>query len=57
LDVLPPGARAVGDLQVDQCRWPIGDLAADDFAFCCAPRLKGSYCLSHADLSRRGGAR
>lgn len=39
----------ISDLSSHQCRWPVGDPRAPDFAFC--GRLKGSvesYCPAHA---------
>ncbi len=51
------GAAALEDLDDDACHWPCGDPAEPDFAFCCAPAIKGrSYCAEHtAQAFRRRG--
>jgi GcrA cell cycle regulator len=59
--------RSAGDAAVDsphkcsllelrpaQCRWPISEPGAQDFAFCGNPSLDGfSYCSGHARLAYR----
>jgi GcrA cell cycle regulator len=41
------------DLQEHSCRWPIGDVLDDDFAFCGLERCDGSsYCEAHHRRSR-----
>jgi GcrA cell cycle regulator len=48
------------------CHWPVGDPAAEDFAFCGRPAAAGPYCAAHAAVAylpkplpkgRRGGAK
>jgi len=42
------GAAALAVLPDGACRWPLGDPAEPNFAFCGAPRLKrASYCCDH----------
>ncbi|HML12178.1 MAG TPA: GcrA family cell cycle regulator [Xanthobacteraceae bacterium] len=42
------------DLNQAQCRWPISEPGARDFAFCGNPAVDGlSYCLGHARLAYR----
>jgi GcrA cell cycle regulator len=46
------------DITPDKCRWPVGDPAAADFAFCGNEAIKGfSYCAGHARMAYRGTAR
>ena len=42
------GANVAGD-----CHWPIGDPESDDFRFCYAPVVVGSYCPYHSALGTR----
>jgi GcrA cell cycle regulator len=35
----------------DMCKFPIGDPAEADFAFCGRPSCVGPYCLDHARLT------
>ena len=49
----PPGALAVATLRRTGCRWPLGEVEEAAFAFCNAPRLRGSYCLDHHRLAYR----
>jgi GcrA cell cycle regulator len=47
------GAAALVALPDNACRWPSGDPAEADFAFCAAPRLRlKPYCSVHMRLSR-----
>lgn len=49
-EIAIPTARSVSlaDLEPCSCRWPLGDLRSDDFAFCGAPAAFGkSYCPEH----------
>lgn len=42
------GAAALAILPDGACRWPLGDPAKRDFAFCAAPRSgRSSYCKHH----------
>lgn len=42
------GAAALVELPDGACRWPLGDPAEPDFAFCGARKLPGrSYCPAH----------
>jgi GcrA cell cycle regulator len=42
------GAAALAELPDDACRWPSGDPAEPDFAFCGCPSLRGlPYCADH----------
>lgn len=42
-------------VSVDECRWPIGDVGAPGFHFCCGPALKGGpYCAEHHKLAHVG---
>lgn len=54
---LPPGAAAISGLAEASCRWPLGEVAAEDFGFCGAPRSQGSYCTAHRGLAYAGGGR
>lgn len=50
---LPPAAAAVALLEPRECRWPLGEPADEDFAFCGGVRLlRGSYCAVHARIAR-----
>ncbi len=52
---LPVATRRLLDLDSADCRWPLGDLDTEAFAFCAAPRLaRKSYCAHHARLAREG---
>lgn len=43
------------DLEPHHCRWPIGDVGADDFGFCGHPKRAGvSYCEFHATIAFNG---
>lgn len=43
-----PGMIKLLDLRPCHCRWPIGDVKADDFGFCGARPLNGKpYCSPH----------
>ncbi len=53
----PPGAAAVEALTPFGCRWPIGEVADEDFSFCGAVRLRGAYCATHRRLAYGGDAR
>lgn len=42
------------ELRPAQCRWPISEPGAQDFAFCGNPSADGfSYCMGHARLAYR----
>lgn len=42
-------------VSVDECRWPIGDVGAPGFHFCCGPAMKGgSYCAEHHRIAHIG---
>lgn len=41
------------DVTASQCRWPVGDPRADDFAFCGLPKAGGAYCVDHHALAYR----
>jgi len=46
------GAAALEHLADDACRWPIGDPAEPDFAFCgCEAEPGQSYCKKHRLLA------
>jgi GcrA cell cycle regulator len=46
------------ELTHDQCRWPISDPGAVDFAFCGNRTTAGfSYCAGHAHLAYRPASR
>ena len=54
LENLYPGIDrpTVSSIDGNQCKWPIGDPARDDFHFCGQPTLSGkSYCAYHARLA------
>lgn len=52
-DQLTGCARAVRDIRIGQCRWPIGEVGADDFHFCCEAVREGSpYCGAHAATAK-----
>jgi GcrA cell cycle regulator len=45
------------ELTADACRWPHGDPADEDFAFCGARTLpRRSYCADHATLAYRASS-
>ena len=53
LSHLPVPTRRLLDLDVASCRWPLGDLADESFAFCAEPQAgRSSYCARHARLGR-----
>jgi len=46
------------DLAAGQCRWPVGDPCAADFAYCGNQAVAGfSYCAGHARMAYRVPAR
>jgi len=46
------------ELAQGKCRWPVGDPAAADFAFCGNATAAGfSYCAGHARMAYRPAAR
>jgi GcrA cell cycle regulator len=46
------------DISEHKCRWPIGDPAAADFAFCANDAITGfAYCAGHARMAYRVPAR
>ncbi len=50
------GAAALASLPDGACRWPLGDPAEPDFAFCGAPRPgRGPYCRCHRSLAFERG--
>jgi hypothetical protein len=50
------GAAALAALPDNACRWPLGDPAEADFAFCGAPRFgRGPYCRCHGTLALERG--
>ncbi len=51
---LPPGADAIASLTPFGCRFPIGEVAADDFHFCGQLRERGAYCAAHRQLAYAG---
>jgi hypothetical protein len=54
LAYLPPGAAATRNLLPRRCRWPLGDVAAEEFRFCLEPCGRGPYCPAHRRLALRG---
>lgn len=49
---LSSAVRGLMALRPDGCRWPIGDVAREDFTFCGRPRPgRASYCASHKALA------
>lgn len=49
---LPPMAgRMITDLASTQCKWPVGDPKASDFAFCGRLKSEGAYCAAHAAVA------
>jgi GcrA cell cycle regulator len=47
--------RSLIDIDAHQCRWPIGDPATPQFAFCGNDAIGGfTYCLGHARMAYRG---
>jgi GcrA cell cycle regulator len=45
------------DIDVHQCRWPIGDPASTNFLFCGNDAIAGlTYCLGHARMAYRATA-
>ena len=45
-----PAVASLMELKKGECRYPIGELDADDFRFCCAPvatEVNSSYCEEH----------
>lgn len=52
-DQLTGCARAVRDIRFGECRWPLGEVGADDFRFCCEAVREGSpYCSAHASTAK-----
>ncbi len=51
---LTGAARAIAMIRRGQCRWPLGEVGADDFRFCCDPvRSDASpYCATHAAAAK-----
>ena len=46
------GSNAQFALQVDECKWPIGQPGTPDFQFCAAKRIDGvPYCKTHARIA------
>ncbi len=46
------------ELAPGQCRWPVGDPCAADFAYCGNRAVAGfSYCVGHARMAYRAPAR
>lgn len=55
--VVHGAAAAILSLKARECRYPIGEVAAEDFRFCCAPVpaeassiVKRPYCAEHRAL-------
>lgn len=54
---MPPQPLADGDaatiltIRDNMCKWPIGDPADPDFAFCGRKRTCGPYCAEHAKIA------
>ena len=45
----PALKRLMSDIEAGECRWPIGDPAANEFHFCGrAPKSGSPYCEAHA---------
>src|SRR5271154_3952936 len=45
------------DLNASTCRWPIGDVGADDFYYCGSPApVPGPYCQLHTKLAYQSAA-
>lgn len=42
-----PFACTIMDLQLDSCRFPLGDPQSPDFRYCGMPWSQGSYCFRH----------
>ena len=51
----PPkiGSATVLTVRRGQCRWPIGDPAADNFLLCGGAAVRGAYCAEHAEVAYR----
>lgn len=47
---LPGTVASVADLGAGCCKWPIGDVDKDDFAFC-GRAAAGIYCVEHARVA------
>lgn len=47
--VRPAGPVDLLHLQLDDCRWPLGETAGPATLFCGAPKTAGSYCAEHAE--------
>jgi GcrA cell cycle regulator len=44
--------KSIIELQVNACRWPVGDLRHADFHFCGAHQVPGRpYCTDHCTMS------
>lgn len=43
--------RGVEDLQLQQCRWPMGDPQSQGFHFCHHKREEGPYCAHHKRIA------
>jgi len=44
--------KTLNDLEINDCRWPIGDPRQADFHFCGAPQQSGRpYCAAHWAMS------
>jgi len=58
LAIESPHRRSLFDLTHDQCRWPLSEPGASDFAFCGNDQAEGfSYCAGHARMAYRPAAR
>ncbi len=48
------GAAAIAALEMDSCRWPVGDPGKEGFHFCGAKRMAGKpYCPHHHSMAWR----
>lgn len=55
LSHLPLATRHLLVLRPEACRWPVGDLDHESFAFCGERRAgRSPYCLRHECLAHEG---
>ena len=47
------GTATVVSIRHGQCRWPLGEPGAADFALCGRPAVRGAYCAAHAEIAYR----
>ncbi len=41
------------DIKSNQCVFPSGDPGSSDFSYCGDPKIRGSYCQEHYDLTHK----